>query len=62
MVAQFDDRMKQAVAKAKVIYKLIAEPYNVTVSSGLLGEETSLHAAAAESENIEELSDVAIRR
>ena len=58
-VDQFDDRMKKAVAKAKIIDKLIAEPYNLTVSSGS-GEQTSQSAAG--SGNIEELSNLAVRR
>lgn len=61
-VAQFDDRMKKAVAKAKVIDKLIAEPYNMTVSSGLVGDITFQQTAAAGSGNIEELSNVTVRR
>ncbi len=58
-VDDFDNRMKKAVAKAKVIDKMIAEPYNLTVS-GEAAENRSQPAAG--SGNIEELSSLAARR
>jgi hypothetical protein len=58
-VAEFDDRMKKATAKAKVIDKLIAEPYHMSIS----GEATASNSqSSARSGNIEELSNPAARR
>jgi hypothetical protein len=58
-VEEFDDRMRKAVAKAKVIDKLIAEPYNVTVSPPAAGDRSQ---ASGSSGNIEELGNTAVRR
>lgn len=58
-VSEFDDRLRKAVAKSKVIDKLIAEPYNLTVSG--LSVKTESHLGAS-SGNIEELSNLAARR
>ena len=58
-VDEFDDRMKKAIAKAKVIDKLIADPYNLTVT-GYVTEYSSQPAAV--SGNIEELGNAAVRR
>lgn len=57
-VEEFDDRMKKAVAKAKVIDKLIAKTYKMTVS-GDAGEINNQPITG--SGNIEELSNVAVR-
>jgi len=58
-VEEFDDRMKKAVAKAKVIDRMIAGPYNLTIS----GQATETQSQpAAGSGNIEELSNAAVRR
>lgn len=58
-VDECDERMKKAIAKAKVIDKLIAEPYSVTVS----GEnEKGMSQPAAVSGSIEELSNQHVRR
>lgn len=58
-VAEFDDRMKKAVAKAKIIDKLISEPYNMTVSGDTADSQSQSPAGSG---NIEELSNVAVRR
>lgn len=58
-VDAFDERMKKAIAKAKVIDKLIDEPYGLTVSGeAMLGKSQP----AAGSGNIEELNNPAARR
>jgi Essential protein Yae1, N terminal len=58
-IDEFDDRMRKALAKAKVIDRMIAEPYNMTVSRSALDNESQ---PAAGSGNIEELSSTAVRR
>ena len=58
-VDEFDERMKKAIAKAKVIDKLIDEPYGLTVSGeATLGESQSTTGSG----NIEELNNAAARR
>jgi Essential protein Yae1, N terminal len=58
-VEAFDDRMKKAVAKAKVIDRMIAGPYNMTIS----GDDAAIQSPpAAASGNIEELGNAAVRR
>ena len=58
-VDDFDEKMKRAVAKAKIIDRLIAEPYGLTIS----GEATQGEAQPATgSGNIEELNNLAVRR
>lgn len=57
-VEAFDDRMKKALAKAKIIDRMIAEPYNMSVSGDPL--ETKSQPTAG-SGNIEELNNAAVR-
>jgi hypothetical protein len=58
-VEDIDDRLKKALAKAKVIDKLIAQPYKMTIS----GEHTGIKSQPATgSGNIEELNNSAVRR
>jgi Essential protein Yae1, N terminal len=58
-VEEFDDRMRKAMAKAKVIDRMIAGPYNFTIS----GQATETQSPpTAGSGNIEELSNAAVRR
>lgn len=57
-VEDFDGRLKKAIAKAKIIDKLIAEPYNM-----ISGEATNSKAQPpAGTGNIEELSSLAASR
>jgi Essential protein Yae1, N terminal len=58
-VDDFDERMKKAIAKAKVIDKLIAEPCGLKVSGEATKEKSQ---PAAGSGNIEELNNLAVRR
>lgn len=58
-VAEFDDRMKKAAAKAKVMSRSLPEPYN-TIVSGDSAETTTRPARG--SDNIEELTNLAVRR
>lgn len=58
-IDEFDDRMKKAKAKTKVIDKLIAEPYNISVSRKLAKNNED---PAAGSGNIEEMTNRSVRR
>lgn len=57
-VDEFDDRMRKATAKAKVIDKLIVEPYNLSVSGDTTANESQPATGLG---NIEELSNPAVR-
>ncbi len=57
-VEEFDDRMKKAVAKAKIIDRMIVEPKNMSVSGESIGKRPQ---PAAGSANIEELNNAAVR-
>jgi Essential protein Yae1, N terminal len=58
-VEEFDERMKKAIAKAKVIDKLLPQPYSMSGSSGSTDKASQ---PAPGSGNIEELGNVAVRR
>lgn len=57
-VEAFDDRMKKAVAKAKIIDRMIAEPYNMSVLGEPIKNESQPTAGSG---NIEELNNAAVR-
>jgi hypothetical protein len=66
-VNEFDDRMKKALAKAKVIDKLIAGPYGVSVSGDQTDRDPESQSANAADAglgagSIEEISNLAVRR
>ena len=62
-VDEFDERMKKAVAKAKVIDKLVGDKHKLNSVTGKTGPEGAQNASVGiGTGNIEELNNAAVRR